>query len=95
MTEKDLGQLTVTATLYSKMQENEQFRSFVYTSLGRYMHHDWGDLTPSDRQQNDEAVKSGNERIHAAYIQPGTSVKIWIITEWDHSATTVLFPEEY
>lgn len=41
---------------------------------------------------NNEAVKNG-ERILAAYMYGDT--KIWIITEWDRSATTILFPEEY
>ena len=38
----------------------------------------------------------GEDRIVAAYEREGhPEDKIWIITEWDRSATTVLFPDEY
>ena len=34
--------------------------------------------------------------ILAAYVHPEhPDWKIWIITEWDRSATTLLFPDEY
>lgn len=38
---------------------------------------------------NDDAVKSGDDRIVAKYDN------IFIITEWDRSVTTILFLEEY
>lgn len=38
----------------------------------------------------------GDDRIFAAYEHPlHEDWKIWIITEWDHSVTTILFPSEY
>lgn len=54
---------------------------------------DWGDLDAEDRQANDDAVKDGS-RIFSAYFTP-ENVKIWIITESDRSATTLLLPDEY
>ncbi len=48
------------------------------------------------KDQNDAAVKNGNDRILAAYKNSGPKAwKIWIITEWDRSYTTILFPDEY
>ena len=41
----------------------------------------------------DDALVSG-ERLLSAYELPG-SHKVWIITEADRSATTLLLPEEY
>lgn len=35
------------------------------------------------------------DRILAVYTQKNTDVTIWIITEWDRSVTTILFPNEY
>jgi len=61
--------------------------------LSRHQAGDWGTLTPEDWQLNDQAVKEGS-RIFSTYILP-TGVKIWIITEWDRSATTILLPSEY
>ena len=42
---------------------------------------------------------NGEDRIFSAYNIPSEldedQDKIWIITEWDRSATTILFPSEY
>ncbi len=48
----------------------------------------------SDRRQNDAALKSGEDRLFSSYqVAPG--LKLWIITEWDRSVTTLLLPSEY
>lgn len=60
----------------------------------RHQQGDWGDLDASDKKANDDALKYGN-RILSAYVLPRTKVKIWIITEHDRSATTVLLPDDY
>ena len=74
--------------------------------LARHAKGDWGDdgsaaLTTSldafDKRQNDLAVKEGY-RILSAYNVPignGETERIWIITEFDRSATTILQPKEY
>lgn len=62
--------------------------------LGRHLSGDWGDLDRADKALNDRALESGQDRIFSSY-QVTDDLKIWIITEWDRSATTVLLPEEY
>ncbi len=62
--------------------------------LRRHLHGDWGDLCDDDRQLNDAALKSGEDRLFSSYqVTPG--LKLWIITEWDRSVTTLLLPSEY
>lgn len=64
-----------------------------YDYLGRHQCGDWGDELPSDDwKSNDEALVHGG-RVLSAYIVKGT--KVWAITEWDRSATTLLLPSEY
>lgn len=75
-----LGRLCATRAIATMMEQDAEFMSFVHRSLDRYTGGDWGD------------VYTG-ERIIAAYGQHNW--RIWIVTEWDRSATTVLFPEEY
>lgn len=58
----------------------------------RHQSGDWGDVDEHDQAVNDEAVEVGN-RILSAYTLEGE--KVWIITEWDRSYTTILRPEEY
>jgi hypothetical protein len=61
--------------------------------LARHQSGDWGELSAEDRAQNDRAVNCG-ERVLSNYpIREGE--RIWIITEWDRSVTTLLLPSEY
>lgn len=61
--------------------------------LVRHANCDWGDVCKEDWESNDEAVKNGL-RLLSEYKLPDGK-RIWIITEWDRSATTLLFPEDY
>ena len=54
---------------------------------------DWGNVDDEDKQSNELSLKDGS-RLVSAYEAKGLP-KIWIITEGDRSATTILFPEEY
>jgi len=88
-----LGQMVMTRGVNDKIAEDSEFSKFVLRSMGRHAIGDWGDLGEEDKQANDEALKIG-ERLFSAYEQ-GDLPKIWIITEYDRSVTTVLFPSEY
>ena len=75
--------------------ENREFASFVDQCFNRYIRCDWGDTCEKDKRSNRYAVKHG-ERILAEYRHSTHSDwRIWIITEWDRSVTTILFPDEY
>ena len=93
-----LGRVVMTSGVSAEQDRDDDFRSFVSRSLARYMHKEWGELGADDTRLNNLAVDGGDDRILAAY--DGTDrgsgqKKIWIITEWDRSVTTILFPEEY
>ncbi len=62
--------------------------------LKRHVSGDWGTLSEEDRQENELSVKEGF-RILSAYVLPSIGIKLWIITEADRSATTLLLPNEY
>ena len=61
--------------------------------IERHQSGDWGELYPEDCQLNDDAVKYG-DRILSAY-KLGAGNRLWVITEADRSATTLLLPSEY
>jgi hypothetical protein len=65
----------------------------IFTLLLRHLTGDWGEIPDADAEANQEALKNGS-RILSSYPQP-SGARIWIITEADRSATTVLLPEEY
>ncbi len=60
--------------------------------LSRHQRGDWGDLDNHDKQANNKALTNGG-RIFSAYRFD--TVRFWVITEADRSATTILLPEEY
>lgn len=93
----ELGRTVVTRGVHQLMNEDGDFYTFVMCSLlSRHATGDWGDLDPEDAKLNDTALASGEDRIFSVYKRDGIpDGKIWIITEWDRSATTVLFPSEY
>jgi len=90
-----IGQLVATRGVHDLMQENPDFNHFAQSAFLKYRRCDWGDTCESDKEQNDSAVING-ERILAEYRHPEhPDWRLWIITEWDRSATTLLFPSEY
>ena len=88
------GKLTATAAVHERMEKDKRFSHFAIFSLYRHLNGDWGDLEQEDKDVNEEALSSG-DRLFSAYIYKPTNEKIWIITEWDRSATTILFPSDY
>ena len=94
MSHLELGSLYLTRGVADRAAEDAAFAAFVDDCLARYRRNDWGDLCKEDAQQNDEALRTGEDRIFASY-KGKNGTKVWIITEWDRSATTVLFPDEY
>lgn len=88
----ELGQIVCTRDVSNLMAKDAEFKKDVMNALQKYMKGDWGITYEEDKQLNDEAINTG-DRILAAYMTEHG--KIWIITEADRSATTVLFPDEY
>ena len=89
-----LGQQVMTSGVAGRIEANDGFGEFVAQCLNRHANGVWGDLSQEDKSLNDAGLKSGEDRLFSAY-EHDVYPKIWIITEWDRSATTVLFPDEY
>lgn len=91
-----LGQIVGTP---GAMQALEEAGQDPMTFLARHVRGDWGDLDTHDQRANDEACAhegdtSQQGRILSAY-RTRLNVKLWVITEYDRSVTTILLPEEY
>ena len=64
----------------------------VLALVHRHASGDWGDLSEHDAQANDHALAHGARVLSAYETAAG---RLWVITEADRSATTVLLPSEY
>jgi len=69
-----------------------KFAKQVIKCTGKYMRMDWGDVCTGDSKMNDHAVYLGGDRVVAKYKT--NKGDIFIITEQDRSATTVMFAHE-
>lgn len=85
----ELGQTVITANASETLPAEE-----VNQAMARYMSCDWGDLCEEDKQMNDDAVETGDNRILAMY-NSSIGKSFYIITEWDRSYTTILLTEDY
>lgn len=86
----DLGQVVATpGALQALVEANQKPSEF----LRRHVTGDWAELPEEDQQENIRSLEFGN-RIFSSY-KLATGEKLWIITEWDRSVTTLLLPNEY
>lgn len=90
----DLGNVVATSGVYAMVGEDIKFNQFVAKSFERHCNGDWGDLDEEDKMANDFALRNGDDRLFSKYVF-NEEVSIYIITEWDRSYTTILFPDEY
>jgi len=85
-----LGQVVATPGALVALQTAGE-DALVY--LRRHAHGDWGELDEDDRQENEFSLTRQLRLLSAYTLSDGT--RIWIITEADRSATTILLPSEY
>jgi hypothetical protein len=85
-----LGQLLITP---GAKEAFEGTGENPFTFILRHIQGDWGNLSPEDVQENELALEHGFRLLSAYDLTDAT--RIWIITEADRSATTILLPSEY
>lgn len=87
----ELGRVVITRGVADWVEQNPPYRN-LFPLLDKHIQGNWGEIDEEDKQTNNEALELGN-RVLSAYTLDGE--KLWIITEWDRSSTTILFPSEY
>lgn len=93
------GRMVVTRGIEDRRCMDLSFFDFLEKSIARHLECDWGDLCAEDTELNDEAIAAEQrgeptDSLFSMYRYfDGTEV--YIITEWNRSVTTILFPEEY
>lgn len=85
-----LGQVVATP---GALEALEEAGKRPHEFLNRHVVGDWGDLEPEDQQANENSLVDGSRLLSAYPLATGE--RLWIITEADRSATTLLLPSEY
>ena len=85
-----LGRIVATPGALAALERAKQPPSCF---LARHAIGDWGELEPTDVAENEYSVALGFRLLSSYRTDAGD--RLWIITEADRSATTLLLPEEY
>lgn len=85
-----LGSLFITPGCRERL---DQSRTNPVELITRHLQGDFGDLSAPDNEANRVAIRRGG-RIFSCYQLP-SGHRVWVITESDRSATTLLLPDEY
>lgn len=85
----NLGQVVATPGALQLLQDHG-LAPFAF--LTRHAAGDWGDVPAEDATANDAALINGDRLLSAYPVGDG---RIWLLTEWDRSVTTILLPREY
>ncbi len=85
-----LGQIVATPGALAAFERAKQPPTCF---LDRHAIGDWGELEPTDVAENKYSLIHGFRLLSSYTTEAGE--KIWIITEADRSATTLLLPGEY
>lgn len=70
------------------------YLSLAADLVARHLTGDWGEVDAEDAAANVYALAHGL-RLLSAYTLPEGAGRLWVITEADRSATTLLQPDEY
>lgn len=89
------GQIVETRGIFDRCQTDAVFAEFVVRGLRMHLNGIWGDVRDEDWESNQQALRCGDRLFSAYYMDDARTEKIWIITEADRRATTILFPDEY
>lgn len=84
-----LGQIVATHALLAHL-EKHGINASDY--LNRHVRGDWGEVPADDAAENEFAL---TRRLRLLSSYTVANERIWILTEADRSATTLLFPSEY
>lgn len=90
MNKFELGTIVATPAALAAIRETAVLPSSL---LDRHASGDWGDVSVEDAAENEYSV-TRELRILSSYALPDKT-EVWILTEGDRSATTILLPEEY
>ncbi len=87
-----LGRIMWTYTINDAIIYNAEFAKEICNIMDRYCKKDWGDMAAEFKEANDKAITC-NKKVFAIYKT--SKGRVVVTTEWDRSATTILFHSEY
>jgi len=91
--ERPLFQVGRTLATPGAIKALEEADEAAWQFFQRHSNGDWGDVCKEDAASNDQALKNGG-RLLSVY-HTSRNQRLWLITEADRSASTLLLSDEY
>lgn len=91
-----LGRLVMTASVAALVREQPALARMMGVWLARHARNDCPTLSDEDRAANAWSITAG-ERVLTSWPlgSEDDAERVWILTEWDRSQTTVMLPSDY
>lgn len=90
----ELGNVVMTSGVNNLVNEEKITMQDIVKCVARHSNCDFGELNSDDVElQNYNIENNIEDRVMSIYKI--NEIKLWIITEWDRSYTTILLPDEY
>jgi hypothetical protein len=85
-----IGQLFISVGVTEMLSTEE-----ISTYLNRHTSGDWGNIDTDVAQENDAVAHQKQGTILSCYAIAAQNQDIWLHTDFESNATTVLLPNEY
>jgi hypothetical protein len=89
------GKIVVTSGIAHHQRKGTITPYDLVWMFDRHVWGDWGEVDREDWQTNNASLTSPDWGYVLSAYTTSSKVKVWIITEIDHSVTTMLLPDEY
>lgn len=86
------GRLLLTQAV-QYLVENRSINLALY--LDRHLAGDWGEISDDDWNSNQRALKTGERLLSGYDIDAEGETRLWILTEANRCATTIMLPSDY
>lgn len=91
-----IGKVVMSNSFTQLFSSDEEALSCALTLIQRHARGDYGDVCDEEKRQNERGLLVGHpSRIMSSYALPCLGETVWVITESDRSATTVVLPSDY
>lgn len=87
-----LGKTIISSEVCNLVETNKISTLDIATMISNHNIGEWGTVSEITKLNNEDSIINKNSTILSRYVL--NDITFWVLTEYDHSVTTVLLPHE-